>query len=133
MTIFKTKRTEFIFGAFTTATWDSSNHLKSDPNAFLFSLTNKDNKPCKMKIDENLHKYAILCKSSNGVSFGYSNYQDFHNIHIFSFAGSILCCTRLGHTYKHPQYGVNSNEADRFLTGSRACELSEIEVYQKEK
>ena len=41
--IFKAKGTEFIFGAFTTATWNCSGQYQSDPNAFLFSLTNKDN------------------------------------------------------------------------------------------
>jgi len=59
LTIIKVKGNGFIFGAFTTATWDSSSKYKSDPNAFLFSLTNKDNKSCKIKIDTKKHKHAI--------------------------------------------------------------------------
>jgi hypothetical protein len=43
-TIFKAKESGFAFGGFTSVEWDSSSGHKSDPNAFLFSLTNKDNK-----------------------------------------------------------------------------------------
>ena len=72
MTIFKTKETEFIFGAFTTwdtASWDSSNdiQLKSDPNAFIFSLTNEDNKPYKMKFDADQHECVVYKHPENNV------------------------------------------------------------------
>jgi hypothetical protein len=53
LTILKAKQTSFIFGGFTTAKWDSSGYYRSDPSAFLFSLTNKDNAPLKMKVDPN--------------------------------------------------------------------------------
>ena len=43
--------------------WDCSDKYKSDPNAFIFSLTNKDNSPLKMKVDPNEHQWAILCHS----------------------------------------------------------------------
>jgi hypothetical protein len=33
------KANGFIFGGFTVATWDCFEEFKSDPNAFLFSLT----------------------------------------------------------------------------------------------
>ena len=50
LTIIKPLNSANIFGAYTEATWSSSsNEFKSDPNAFIFSLTNKDNLPCKMK------------------------------------------------------------------------------------
>ena len=42
LTIFKGNG--FIFGGFTSTSWDSSGQYKSDPNAFLFSLTNKETK-----------------------------------------------------------------------------------------
>ena len=53
LTILKAKQSKFIFGGFTAVNWESSNNLKykSDQNAFIFSLTNKDNTPLKMKID----------------------------------------------------------------------------------
>ena len=39
----------------------------------------------------------------------------------------------LGYTYNHPQYAYGTNEAQSFLAGSYDFQLSEIEVYQKEK
>jgi hypothetical protein len=49
LTILKAHGTSYVFGGFTMITWNSSLQFKSDPNAFLFSLTNKDNRPCKMR------------------------------------------------------------------------------------
>jgi hypothetical protein len=65
LTIFKAKGSGFIFGGFTAVNWESSNNLKykSDANAFIFSLTNKDNKPLKMNIDQNNNHHAIFCHS----------------------------------------------------------------------
>jgi hypothetical protein len=57
--ILKANGTPYIFGVFTSIDWDSSGKWKSDPNAFLFSLTNKENKSMKMKIDPNHHHRAI--------------------------------------------------------------------------
>jgi hypothetical protein len=42
LTILKAKESSYIFGGFTSVTWDSSSQWKSDPNAFIFSLTNKE-------------------------------------------------------------------------------------------
>ena len=70
LTIVKAKESEFIFGGFTTVTWESSSLFKSDPNAFLFSLTNRDKRPLKTKIDPNKHQHAIHCNSDDGPTFG---------------------------------------------------------------
>jgi hypothetical protein len=70
LTILKAKQSSYIFGGFTTVMWDSFSGDKSDPNAFLFSLTNKDNQPLKMKINPNKHHGAIYCHSSCGPTFG---------------------------------------------------------------
>jgi hypothetical protein len=70
LTILKAKESKFIFGGFTAAEWESQYKWKSDPNAFLFSLTNKDSKPVKIKIDPNKHHHAIRCYSSYGPTFG---------------------------------------------------------------
>jgi hypothetical protein len=63
LTIFKAKRSSFIFGGYTSAAWESiSTDLinKYDPTAFIFSLTNKDNLPFKSRIKANHHKNAII-------------------------------------------------------------------------
>ena len=130
LTIIKVCGTSFIFGAFTTAVWDCSNQFKSDPNAFLFSLTNKENKPCKMKIDSNRHQYAIICNSQYGPVFGGSPHSD---IYIASNANTLMTsCSHLCHNYKHPQYALGSNEAQSFLAGSYQFQLNDIEVFLKE-
>ena len=113
----------FIFGGFASASWDSTSKFKLDPNAFLFSLTNKDNKPCKMKIIESEHEYAIRCNSTHGPSFGVDE------ICIYASASSY---SNLGAVYTHPQYAFGTNEAKSFLAGTQYFQLNEIEVYQKE-
>ena len=61
LTILKAKHSSYIFGGFTSVYWEvglqARGTWKSDPNAFIFSLTNKDNKPIKMKIHLNQHQY----------------------------------------------------------------------------
>ena len=73
LTILKAKQTEFIFGGFATIDWESCEwpgKWKSDPNAFIFSLTNEDNSPRKMKIDPDKDDRAIYWHSRFGRIFG---------------------------------------------------------------
>ena len=120
------KANGFIFGGFTTASWQNSGGNKSDPNAFLFSLTNKDNKPCKMKIDSNQHHRAIHCSSVFGPTFGYNDIEISNNSNTNTDSKS-----KLGDAYKHSEYNAGTNEAQSFLAGSQYFQLSEIEVYKK--
>ncbi len=129
MTIFKAKNTSFIFGGFTAVKLDKSNKYKSDPNAFLFSLTNNDDQPLKLKIDSNRHESAIRCHPKFGPIFGSGD-----DICIADNANTTRKnYSRLGHTYKHPQYAQGTNEAKTFLAGSNRFQLDEIEVYQKKE
>ncbi len=122
LTILKAKGSSNIFGGFTSVHWGSSDY-KSDPNAFIFSLTNKDNKPLKMKVNPNRHEWAIRCHSECGPTFG-------HDIIIANNGNSY---SNLGCYYKHPQYAEGTYEAKKFLAGSNKFQLDEIEVYQKEE
>jgi hypothetical protein len=125
-TIFKAKGSSYIFGGYTTVAWDSSSKWKSDPNAFIFSLTNKDNKPVKMKIIPVYHVHAIYCHSISGPTFG-------NDIAIVNDVNtSMICRSHLGAFYQHPQYGLGTNETFTFLAGSYRFQFDEIEVYQKE-
>jgi hypothetical protein len=127
LTLLKAKESKFIFGGYTTVEWESSagGKWKSDANAFIFSLTNKDSKPLKMKINPNQHQYAICCHSSFGPRFGY-------DIGIANNSNTTIdSCSYLGHTFPHPQYKYGTNEALTFLAGSFEFQLDEIEVYQK--
>ena len=129
LTILKANGSSFIFGGFTSAKWEShkQGQCKSDPNAFLFSLTNKDNKPCKMKINPNQHQYAIYCHSECGPTFGFNDFEIASNSNTNNESIS-----NLGNFYNHPLYAYGTNEAKSFLAGSNHFQLSEIEVYQKE-
>jgi hypothetical protein len=126
LSICKAHDSSYIFGGFASVTLNGSQTFKSDPNAFIFSLTNKDNQPLKMKVDPDRHKYAIGCHSRYGPTFG-------NDVCIENKANTEMeCCSLLGHSYKHPQYAHGTNEAKTFLAGSYRFQLDEIEIYQKE-
>lgn len=130
LTILKASKSEFIFGGFTSAIWESceSGIFKSDPNAFLFSLTNKDNQPCKMNIEIDRNQYAIYCNSKFGPTFGDCDICVIDQ----TSNTTIKCSSDLGNTYKHIQHAYGTNEAQSFLAGTKYFELMEIEVYEKE-
>jgi hypothetical protein len=126
LTLVKAKESSYIFGGYTTIYWDSLSGWKPDQNAFIFSLTNKDNKPLKMNIDPNEHKFAIICGSEYGPTFGF-------DISVANNANKTMnSCSKLGYSYKHPQYAFETIEAETFLAGSHEFQLEEIEVYKKE-
>jgi hypothetical protein len=119
LTIVKAHGSSYIFGGFTSITWDRSHQFKSDPNAFLFSLTNKDNQ--SFKIRQINASNSIYCHPGYGPTFGGS-----HDLHICDSSNTTAgSYSYLGSFYQHPQ-------GQRFLTGSQYFQLSEIEVYKKE-
>jgi hypothetical protein len=121
LTIFKAKETSYIFGGFTSGDWNSTNVHLSDPSAFLFSLTNKDNQPFKMR-QINTTK-SIVCHSDHGPIFGGG-----HDLYICDSANTTAgSYSKLGHSYQHPQ----PSQSDSYLAGSHHFKLSEIEVYEK--
>ena len=122
--IFKVKQTGFIFGGYTEAAWDMSEDFKTDPNAFIFSLTNNDQKPCKMKTTN--PKRSIYGSPSMGPLFGEFDICIAGNSNT-EFESS----SALGFIYKHPQYATRSTKARCFLGGLEAFLLEEIEVYEK--
>jgi hypothetical protein len=122
LTILKAHGSSYIFGGFTSIIWENSSGYNSDPNAFMFSLTNKDDQPCKMRqIDTD---ESILCCSGYGPTFG-GGYDMYVCDSSNTTAGSF---SYLGHSYQHPQ----PSQGESFLAGSNQFQLCEIEVYQKE-
>jgi hypothetical protein len=120
--ILKAHDSSYIFGGFTSVHLESFGKFKSDPNAFLFSLTNKDNPPCKMK-QINANK-SIYCNSGCGPIFGSG-----HDIYICNSSNTTASSySFLGHSYQHPQ----PSQGYSFLAGSNQFRLNEIEVYKKE-
>jgi hypothetical protein len=131
LTIIKAQGSGFIFGGYTEAAWDSIGEFKLDPNAFLFSLTNKDNKPCKMNVID--PKRAIYASSKYGPIFGgIVECCDVDDLHIADNANSNEnSFANLGNNFKHLEYECYSEEAESFLAGSEKFRLNEIEVYIK--
>jgi hypothetical protein len=121
LVLLKAHNSGYIFGGFSKISFDSSGGYKSDADAFLFGLTNKDNQPFKTKVTD---VNSILCDSSCGPTFGAG-----HDLHICNLANkSEGSHSNLGHSYQHPK----SNQGKSYLAGSHHFQLSEIEVYQKE-
>ena len=119
-----------VFGGFTSVHWQpgpSPSKWKSDPNAFIFSLTNKENKPLKIKIDPSQNQKEIYCDSDYGPIFG--NGYDIcigNNANTTSNSYSYFSCS-----FKHPQY--TKGKANEFLAGSFKFQLDEIEDFVKGK
>jgi len=54
-----------VFGGYTEQTWSGSGY-KNDPNTFIFSFINKQNRPLMMKS----HSYGIYSRNDYGPTFG---------------------------------------------------------------
>ena len=123
LTIIKVKGNSNVFGGFTELGWDSSGTYKNDQNAFIFSLTNQYNQPIKIKPSNTAS--SIYCHINRGPCFGGDDLfiSDNSNANQTSYSN-------LGHTYKHPTYQYQSNEAKCFLAGSYNFSTEEIEVFK---
>ena len=124
LTIIKAKSGN-IFGGFTEQKWHSRGAFVTDPNAFLFSLVNEEEKPFKV-FCSNEGKQAICCCSEYGVCFGYGDI----GIKSDSNINKESCCD-FGYSYQHPDYLKRTTKANNILAGSNSFETLEIEVYAK--
>ncbi len=73
LTIFKSAEPHtFIFGGYTDCTWGATRKSAEtkDPNAFVFSLTNRDGKPCRIRVSKEWSSMSIDCHAACGPSFG---------------------------------------------------------------
>jgi len=118
----------YVFGGYTEKSWNHSGGLfsdaKNDPNSFIFSLINKNQRPIKLKWSQ---KYAIYCHTMCGPVFGGGSdlsIADQSNVNTDSYSN-------LGCSFTHPDYAYESNEAKSFLAGSSKFQVSEIEVYSE--
>jgi hypothetical protein len=117
----------YVFGGYTEQPWNESPRLyKSDNNAFIFSLINKDKRPIKLKIKH--HKYAIYA-SFCGPTFGGDKYALYGDLHIQD--NLRVGNSNLGQAYEHPTYAYGSDEAKGFLVGSFEFQVAEIEVFKR--
>jgi len=137
LTLIKAKNSDNIFGGYTEAKWQSAGGDTCDHNAFIFSLMNKLNQPCKLNVS-NANK-AIFCDSRFGPIFGGSYSKDSEAF----IRGDIRVAdngnenensvSQLSDAYKHPRYAFETSEANTLLAGSQQFKLDEIEVYKRIK
>ena len=127
LTVIKAKSGN-IFGGFTEQKWHSRVKWVTDPNAFIFSLVNKEENPFKAMCS-NEGKQAIRCSLLRGPCFGGEGTK-LKDICIGSNSNlNIDSRCNFGYSYQHPDYEKDSDEAQNILAGSFNFETLEIEVY----
>ncbi|KAM7434953.1 hypothetical protein ABFA07_015053 [Porites harrisoni] len=120
---------KYIFGGYTSVSWDSSNRYQYDSKAFLFSLVNKPGwAPVKLPQTGKYSssRYSIYCGSSYGPTFGNG-----FDIYISSYASTNSnSYSNLGYTYSPPSgYSYSSTFAQTFLAGSYKFTPDEVETF----
>jgi len=123
MVIIRATETQYVFGGFTEQSWSGSGY-KGDMKAFLFSMTNARNVPCKLT-STNL-TYSISCQAGNGPCFGGG-----HNIYI---AGQMTSNTN--YCNQHESYRMESSTVpytQDLFAGSYNFTVDDIEVYAYKK
>jgi hypothetical protein len=128
LTVIKAKNGN-IFGGFTEQEWHSEGDWVTDPNAFIFSLVNEDEKPFKV-LCSNAGKNAFYCGSNYGPCFGGEEHID----RVFArdiFIETDLnlkneCYSNFGYAYLHPDYLKGTTKAKNILAGSLYFETLEI-------
>lgn len=134
ITIIKTLKNK-IFGAFTAASWDSSDSWKKDPSAFIFSVDLQQKYP----VSTVSAGYAIFCSPSYGPTFGGDNVFDlFVSDHS---NGNSLSSLGSHPPYNLPKYSTGYNGATpraggtisisntSLIDGEKYFQTSEVEVY----
>lgn len=128
LTIIKTTSGN-VFGGFAERAWLQDGEIVTDPEAYIFSFINQDNKPFKVMCT-NEGKDAIRCFSNHGPLFGADAERNSRDICISTDSNmNEESFSHFGHSYKHPDYQRGTQEADSILAGSRHFKTVEIEVY----
>ena len=117
-------------------------HYKADDKVFLFSLVNKEDKPCRLDIAEGKVDKSIICSTYHGPIFGKYDIFSYsirigHNSNLpdvlneATIGSSFLLpdyeckCTRSGRTLTY-----NDCQRCKFLAGNYYFQVIEIEVFQ---
>jgi hypothetical protein len=113
-----------IFGGFTKAKWDQLNQYKTDKDAFIFSLVNRENKPVRFNIAPGRESYAIFCTAHYGPTFGGG-----HDLFLSTNCNSddSTSNSNLGNCFRNPDFQLNE-DSKSFLGGSHPFRVEEIEV-----
>lgn len=102
----------YIFGGFTSKPWKSSFDHVTDPNAYIFSMVNHENKPFKAMCS-NDGQYAMFCDSEFGPCFGGDDIEICSDSNIINDSKSKLCA------YKRPSHEADTEKAKFIIAGSK--------------
>ena len=123
-----------IFGGFTEQAWNSYDEFVADPNAFIFSLINKEYKPFKAKCTDNGRR-AIFSHRKYGPTFGSSGLEVWlfdRTTLVFDITVSKKPHTFFGNAYKHPDFKKDTVRANSILAGEeKYFKPLEIEVFTR--
>ena len=108
-----------IFGGFTNAKWSKEDEFKEDPTAFIFNLTNKQNKA--LLVDCTDPDHAIKCSEDHGPCFGDGDIAVVHGSNLNKRSNFVI-----GSSYSNPELDENEMDADEHF------QTAEIEVFCKE-
>ena len=109
----------YLFGGYTTATWDQSNLWKTDASSSIFTLANPNAiPPTKLTVAQ--PTYATFCYSNRGPSFGYN-----HDICLFYGSGTGYC--------ESGSYSSNVVGSSQFVSsngsGTQSFTIQDLEVF----
>lgn len=116
-----------VFGGYTEAVWGTGSVFRPDPNAFIFSLKNKLNRPAKFPIKSGAQSQAIYASGSYGPSFGNFDFR------IDTFANvNANCLSNLGMTYNTTGFFAQTDASgpESFLAGSTNFQINDVVVFQ---
>ena len=118
-------RKSHIFGGYSEHGWNSASGFLLDKNAFIFSLQNHVTTPFKLKCSDQNH--SIGCNANYGPVFG-------RDLIISDNSNrNVLSSSHIGHSYEHPMYACESNEATTLLAGSHMFQTNQIEVFTRQE
>jgi len=123
-----------IFGGYTSADWGAAQNGIQDPSAYIFSLINQKNYPCKLTRYDNPSSgisSANQISIKSGIQNSYIAFGLGFDIHIADQSNSNnYSFANLGNSYQLPLgYIMASNNAQIFLAGTYHFSPIEIEVY----
>ena len=111
----------YTFGGYTSSSWDTSSNWKSDPDAFIFTLTNPHLLPPTKYPQTNNNTQSIKCTSGYGPIFGTG-----HDICVANNSNSN---TSSYTSFNNYSYEDNTGKGQYTFTGNFEFVSKEIEVY----
>jgi len=118
----------YIFGGFTSQSWQGSNVTKTDPQAFLFSLVNNDRYPRILSV-KGRGANAIYCDPTSGPSFGRGDLVI--NKGSRGTAGKKGESKQFGSTFVVEMFAEGSDQSLNYLAGSPDFEITQLALYKR--